>query len=126
MTKTIERRALEWCLGDNTGRSSKAVARQMLGLPQHGTFCHPLDGSDLGRCIELLDAVQEWRERILEMGAVSPMWKVLAEHWAELEAMHRAGDPGLYERMKELTTRHEDATGRVIRLGNSASVVFGR
>ena len=33
---------------------------------------HPLDIDDFGRCVDLLDSVPEWRERIQELAVLSP------------------------------------------------------
>ena len=123
---TIERRALEWAMSRDTGRSSEAIAAHMLGC--RGETSYPHDNDDLGRCIRLLDKIPEWRPRLGEMASVSPMWKALAENWAELEALYRE-DPQserLYARMKALLRPAEDASGRIVRIGKNISVEFGR
>ena len=51
---------------------------------------HPLDPSDLGRCLRLLDAVPEWKPGIRVMARESPEWDALTARWADLEALFLA------------------------------------
>lgn len=121
--KSIERRAAEWALSDDTGASSKTIARHMMGMDK--SYSYPSDGGDLGRCIRLLDAIPEWRERLPEMAQHSEAWAALVEHWAELEAMHRAGDKRLYDRMKAVLAGPEKRDLNLVKLGNGVSMRFG-
>lgn len=63
MAKTIERRALEWALGNDTGTSSKAIARYMTGISTVPGM-PPSDADDRGRCIRLLKQIPEWVEHL--------------------------------------------------------------
>jgi len=91
MSKTIERRAIEWALGDDTGSSSEALCRFMLGISPSGGM-PPSDAGDRGRCIRLLKLIPEWIPRLKELnGAVAPDILVMDQHgvhrkkagWAE-------------------------------------------
>lgn len=64
----VDGRAVYWALSDDTGTSSKAIARHMTGA-RHGIFgaMPPSDASDRGRCIRLLELIPEWLPRLDEM-----------------------------------------------------------
>jgi len=70
-------RIIEWSTGDDTGLSSQAICRYMLGIKTK-TRWHdhnaPSDASDRGRCIRLLNLVPEWWDRIDEMRGLSQKW----------------------------------------------------
>ena len=66
---------LDWATSDDTGVSSKAILRFMLGLrPDSWGFRPPLDKSDRGRCIRLLKTENEFFARIDEMRIISKDW----------------------------------------------------
>ena len=114
-TVTVPDGLLEWLHNGERGISSNTMVEQLAGLPcrQHKWFSsHPRDPADFARCIRLLDAVPELRERLGEMAAVSPEWAALVREWGQLEALFaeecprwRQGwrsAPRLYARMQEL------------------------
>lgn len=74
----------KWGVSDDTGASSKSIARAALGLkpPPHPDY--PYDIADLGRCLRLLNAVPEARFGLTELGKVSRVWKALDERWDEI------------------------------------------
>lgn len=96
----------QWLASDDVGASSQYMAF-VLGT---GPLCerrHPLDPDDFGRCHRLLEAVEGLRERVPLMAVCGQSWKVLAEHWDELETLYReelptGNAPRLYTRMQEL------------------------
>lgn len=121
----MNRAAIAWVTGGDTGVSSKAIWAVMMGVdpdPMWG-WNYPHDPDDLGRCLRLLACVPEWRLRIDEMAAVSPPWAALVEHWDELEALWREEGDGslsppigtrmnrLYERMQHLTDNARKKSG---------------
>lgn len=76
-----------------------------LGLSAHaiifGGISHPLDPSDLSRCLTVSPAPP------LHMRTRSPEWTALVEHWTELADMLAAEQPAgraprTYTRMREL------------------------
>lgn len=126
MAKSIEARAAEWAAIGETGVSSKAMLSTMLGKPPKDRFCYPHDGGDLGRCIGLLDAIPEYRDRLPEMKAVGPEWGALVENWTELEAMWRRKDAKLYDRMKSILDPIERTNPNLVKFGPSIAVHMGR
>jgi hypothetical protein len=69
---------------------------------KHGTVDHPLDPSDLCRCLHVSPSAP------LHMRNRSPQWAALVEHWDELAALLREEHPNgtapkTYARMKELS-----------------------
>jgi predicted HAD superfamily Cof-like phosphohydrolase len=106
-------RLMTWRVGDDTGLSSRCLARRLappagIGVPigGHGTD-HPLDPADFGRCVRLLEAVPELRPHLPHAAGISPVWAALVGCWGELEALYREELPSgtarrLYRRMREL------------------------
>lgn len=123
---TAETRAAKWAASGDTGSSSKAMLSVMLGERPKTSFCYPHDGGDLGRCIGLLDAVPEYRERLAEMKAIGPAWAALIDHWPDLEARWRRKDEKLYERMKEILDPIEAKDRNIVKFGNGAVLYTGR
>ena len=104
-------RVEEWITGHDTGTSSKAIYRHMMGYTrERATFgTHPHDPADFGRCYRLLQIAPNWRNRIGEMAEYSKAWASLAGAWDELTAMYEAvvesgakDARALYDRMHEL------------------------
>lgn len=108
-----------WLASDATGLSSLTMAwhlgsvvyRQQIavmhrgGKPPRDT---PRDPADLGRCIGLLKAVPELRERLSEMASVSPSWAALVAEWPRLEILYQEAvakggrAPGLWAVMRNI------------------------
>lgn len=123
---SIEKRAARWAAGSSTGASSKAMLKVMLGERPKTSFCYPHDGGDLGRCIGLLDAVPEYRERLAEVKTIGSEWAALIDHWPELEARWRRDDDKLYDRMREILDPIEAKNGNLIKFGSGAAIHFGK
>ncbi len=71
MNNETLKNVIDWATGNDTGASSNAICRFMLGLaPKNGYYSHPHDYPDRGRCIRLLNLVPEWWDRIDEMAAL--------------------------------------------------------
>lgn len=84
---------LEWAFGDDTGMSSKALARTAAGIPprtREGNS-YPSDTHDFGRCVRLIEAVPEARAAVDLLATVGPVWAGLAARWDEFTEKHRAG-----------------------------------
>ncbi|WP_313043235.1 hypothetical protein [Acinetobacter sp.] len=84
--------AMHWLVNGSTGLSSKCLLATIInGGPVLGGYdskFHPHDPSDLQRCIGLLNSAPELRNHLHMMKKVSKEWKVLIEHWTELEASY--------------------------------------
>ncbi len=87
----------EWFANGETGLSSKTLALWLSEQKRPKKGVHfPWDPSDFRRCMLLLDAVPELREKMHTLPQLSKEWAAFYEKWDELE--------------KNL--RHEVAVGR--------------
>lgn len=99
---------IAWFAGDDTGLSSKHMAAVASGVRGNGN--HPLDPSDLGRCIRLVHNVPDIRSAFPAIAASGAKWKTVIEHWDELLALYAEecqgreyfNAPKTYDRMKAL------------------------
>lgn len=110
---------ITWLRSSERGISSECIVEVLEGLPAGmltGRWLsrHPCDPADLRRCILLVETVPEYRARLGEMTAVSPVWAALIAHWDELTTLLRqeiGADLGhgraqrTYDRMRELITQ---------------------
>jgi len=126
MTMTVSERADKWINGSDKGSSSKAIWAVMMGeKPERHAY--PNDGSDLGRCMRLLELIPEWRERLFHMASVSEYWAALVAVWPQLEALHRADDAkATYAFMKSVLDPIEDRDPTVFRMGKGVTMRIGR
>ena len=99
----------KWLASDDTGLSSKYMAEVLCNSHVTAENHHPIDPSDFGRCLRMLDAVPHLRRNLYLLTDVKhgPVWNKLAQHWPELETLYNeelptGQAPKLYERMKEL------------------------
>lgn len=69
---TIERRAIEWALGSDTGTSSNTLCAFMLGVKRDDYSMPPFDKHDRGRCIRLLRLIPEWLPRLPDLAEANP------------------------------------------------------
>ena len=109
MNTLIPENLNNWLANGNRGISSEAITSHLTGINFRGPWGlgHPYDPSDFGRCMELLEAVPEFRPRLKEMAEVSPVWAELVENWDELEKLYKeefptGKAPKLYDRMQEI------------------------
>lgn len=99
-----------WLKTGERGISSDAIVTHLTGLniaSKYFGLGHPLDPSDFDRCVRLLNACPELRDRLDEMKEVSDKWAILVDHWDELERiyyheMQSEKAPRLFKRMREL------------------------
>lgn len=98
-----------WLTSDRTGLSSLWMAKTLAGYwgDPSVRYAYPHDPSDFNRCLGLLDACPELRERLPEMADTGPEWAALVANWDELEALFLEEAPTglcprLYARMKEV------------------------
>lgn len=113
----ISENLTQWLANGERGASSETIVHYVTGIKTNDWHDHPLDPSDLGRCVKLLEACPELVDGFKDkMPKVSPVWARLVEHWDELVAMlddevpgWRHGKHGLasktYNMMKKLQGR---------------------
>lgn len=82
------RAAFIWAVGPDTGSSSQAIMCAATGVSRgrglRDDDAHPLDPSDLGRCLRLIEMLP-WTWRGVEvLAGRNPVWKALHENWARL------------------------------------------
>lgn len=82
---TITDRAIHWLISGDTGLSSVAILRHMIGA-DGDKESYPRDPSDLGRCLRLLEHMPEWGERISEMSEHGPEWAGLVSRWQSIRS----------------------------------------
>src|SRR5690606_19342598 len=117
----IQTKVLNWIATGRVGASSKAMAMAACGLPNDGSY--PSDPADLNRCLLMLEAVPEVRQRFETIAAFGIVWKRLIGRWDEVEAsfLNEVGfnwskgesAPKTYQLMKEVIGEEPG----VIRLG---------
>lgn len=83
---TYDERVAKWARNGEFGNSSKAIWGRLSGRGATSA-AHPHDLGDLRRCALLLERVPEWKARMHEMAAVSPVWARLGARWDELHAI---------------------------------------
>ena len=99
-----------WIRNGERGLSSEAIVDHLARHPlasARGLGSHPVDPSDLRRCVLLLDAVPTLRPLLPYMAEVSAEWAALVDHWDELEAtlrreMRRRICPDTYTLMRSV------------------------
>jgi len=80
----VKDKILYWLATGQVGASSKAMAFQVLGLPNNKSF--PWDAPDFNRCLLFLDAVPEARDHMDKIADISPVWQRFVNSWDEIEA----------------------------------------
>jgi hypothetical protein len=109
-SQSIIEKANWWITNGHVGMSSKTMWSCFMGV-QKFQINHPYDPDDFSRCFKLLEAVPEWKERILELSSLSIPWKNLAENWDMLTLMYvrnvneywkNSKEIGMYEFMQTL------------------------
>lgn len=79
-----QQRANLWIVSGSVGESSKRIWAHMTGTTTSGIDSYPSDPDDLNRCLLLLEAVPEWKQRMPEMASCGPVWAALAARWDEI------------------------------------------
>ena len=75
-----------WRASDDTGTSSLYMASVIWGGSNH--YSAPSDPSDFGRCYRLIRAVPGTKESLGLLSEKSEYWRLLVEHWGELEKLY--------------------------------------
>lgn len=85
---TMDNRLAVWFAAGDTGISSETMALWLsarVGNDRWGRST-PSDPADLGRCLRLLEAIPEWKPRMVEMVECSPQWAHMMTYWDEIAA----------------------------------------
>lgn len=100
----ISKSVNNWLKTGERGTSSETIVEVLTGLNLTGGHrSHPHDSADFRRCVLLLAQVPDFKPRMHEMSAVSPMWAALVECWDEFEPMLYTGQwDALYSAMKTM------------------------
>lgn len=137
----MDKRVIEWLAGGDTGTSSKAIAFWLTAKvkDQRWGASTPIDPSDLGRCLRLLEVMPEWKSRIGEMAEAGGEWPTYVKHWDEM-AQSMADEVGIdwskgreapktYELMKRVRSLARNDAGtasQYIKLGEGVEMRFGQ
>lgn len=102
-------RAIRWLTTGDTGISSKTMVRCFEGISEVDYWGNrtPSDPDDFHRCVKLLIAVPEYRQRLDELRSLSDVWGRLVDNWTEFERLLFRDLPTresneLYDRMKAI------------------------
>lgn len=119
----VLRKAISWTHGRDTGLSSQAILAHMSTGTSNGNY--PLDASDLGRCLRLLEIFPEWKNQIEEMSAYGPTWANLSRTWKTL-TKSMVDEVGLHwekgnsaPKTYALMKKCQSSTGGVVAAGGS-------
>lgn len=97
--KSINHKVINWFATGRTGLSSCCLAVSLVNQDSAKSVAkdHPRDPADLERCLLLLNAVPELRDRLSIMKSVSKEWNALIDQWEKVEATfkHETGFPSL-------------------------------
>lgn len=78
----------EWYNSNDTGLSSRFMAYILSGNNRRAEYAHPHDPADFGRCLRLLEAAPELRERLHMMAECTAVWERYVQHWEEMEDLY--------------------------------------
>lgn len=76
-----KQKAIEWLASGDTGMSSKALAFEFLGADYEDSYSIPIDPSDLGRCLRLIDKVPKVRGSVDSLAKKHESWAKIAPAW---------------------------------------------
>lgn len=77
-----------WFASDDTGMSSMWLAGTLSGQFRR-PLSYPHDIADFGRCVRLLEAAPELRERLPILAESPQPWPRIWSLWSELESLYR-------------------------------------
>lgn len=88
---SVQDRIFFWLRYGEHGNSSLTLLKAFMNgrppIPVKFTETHPVDASDLRRCVQLLENVPEAVRGIEHLKQISPHWAVLADNWDSLSNM---------------------------------------
>lgn len=80
-----------WLKSDDVGMSSKYLASVLSGEFE-AEYAHPLDVADFNRCVLLLKAAPNLKDRMRFIRDKSDIWNQFVDSWSELEAHLESGN----------------------------------
>ena len=92
ISPNLDDRMIFWIRNGERGISSEVIFETLSGnllLCEDWDYNTPQDASDFNRCYELLQLIPEWRVRLNEVAEKHRHWKLMVEHWGELESLFR-------------------------------------
>lgn len=99
---------IDWLCGDDTGLSSKCIARTLFGYSA-GDDSYPRDSGDFGRCCRFFKTLpdgaipDDWKS---QMAAASKEWAALIPVWDRLTELYEAKDgKALYAEIVSITNK---------------------
>ena len=116
---------MTWMHGGDTGLSSEAMMCAVLGISQNTHFpnSHPIDPSDLGRCLRLIKKLPWAKGALPILAGRCPVWKRLADAWDELDVM-MCGEVGIDWEKGQRAPATYAAMKRLINQGKAAYVAI--
>ena len=114
--KTELQNAEWWAINGEHGISSKTIFNHLSRTLQTRAMendypTHPFDPDDFSRCYKLLKAVPQWKSKLNNLKALSPVWEKLVDNWDKLTEMYEQNVKdnwknskkiGMYEFMQKL------------------------
>jgi hypothetical protein len=110
----IEKRYVEWLVGDDTGTSSETLLLIHVGILKRSRFGFdaPHDPSDFGRCYRLVKKFPEIKGSFHDVSKRVPVFAGILENWDSLCKLYRkelkrpdGRCPELYAKIKELRAK---------------------
>lgn len=98
---SLEQAYTRWISSGEVGASSSALAYHLcyslnpssIWTDEASAVDHPLDWSDFGRCIKMLDAIPQLRPELHVTRWMSPAWALIGKSFDRLEQSWRANVP---------------------------------
>jgi hypothetical protein len=88
----LDNRMVFWIRHGERGTSSEVIFETLSGnllQTESWGYSTPSDASDFSRCFELLSLIPEWKPRLIEVAEKHRHWKLIVEHWEELENLFK-------------------------------------
>jgi hypothetical protein len=99
-----------WLASDDTGMSSKWMARQLFdAAPDHG-YAHPHDADDFARCMTFVAAVPESKAMLDRVASTSPVWAEIVAQWDTLCNLMQTSSAEVTRLVQQMETEHQEAT----------------
>ena len=96
-----------WLASDDTGPSSLSMASILSGGQFNAENHYPRDPDDLGRCIRLIRAVPEFKDRIHLLRDHGKQWSAVANNWEHWTVLYDVDDEELYTSMENAYSREK-------------------